>query len=386
MKALPIAVVLILALLIAGVLLYQRAMQNEQAVLSQEEQSPDGSAVEEVEVGGEKMVLVPSSQSNARVNATGLGSEGSEDMRHLLETPTRTKEVKAVASGKGYRPDDAIDWIVDIEFDGSPTLQRTAILEIFSSEWLKNNGNPDIYGWSPEDKQWTFLRAGGVPETYTKIALGWSLFDPLDQETFVATVEDLNAHKDSVSEVAKSFGAAALHWNRSPDEAVKVATSINRAVESCDRNVVVVLAAPDGKTFAGREIWDVMLCIGLRWGDMDLFHWENANGLVGDDFYFSVWTSTAPGYFLPEEIAAGRVQVQNLVFGYSIPRSADPKSVFKSMMKAVKYAQQRLGGEILDRQGQPLNESAFAEEIEGTVQELTDAGFTPGEGMTLRVF
>ncbi len=38
---------------------------------------------------------------------------------------------------------------------------------------------------------------------------------------------------------------------------------------------------------------DVMLCLGLTWGDMDCFHWDNVSG-TGDDYHFSVETSTPP--------------------------------------------------------------------------------------------
>ncbi|RPI27623.1 MAG: hypothetical protein EHM61_07865 [Acidobacteria bacterium] len=51
---------------------------------------------------------------------------------------------------------------------------------------------------------------------------------------------------------------------------------------------------------------------------MDLFHWANTTDR-GDDSFFSVWTTTAPGYFLPEMIAAGEVRVDDLVYGYSVP-------------------------------------------------------------------
>ncbi|REJ87207.1 MAG: hypothetical protein DWQ35_21935 [Planctomycetota bacterium] len=389
MKVVLVAVVLLLVVIVAGILAYRFAVRDDnqnQAVMAQEEPTPESGAVPEVEVGGEKLVLVPSSQSDARVDEAGLGFKGSEDVRHLLSPPAKTEVAKGSNSDSAYRPDDAIDWVVDVEFDGSPILQRKTILEVFDIQWMEANGKPEIYGWSPEDNHWTFLRAARVPETYTKLALGWSLFDPIDQASFDTTAEELSARKVSVSKAAEKLGVAKMRWNRSAKEAVEVADSINGAVANCNRDVLVVLAAPHERTYAGREIWDVMLCLGLRWGDMDLFHWENTDGSLGDDFLFSVWTSTSPGYFLPEEIAAGRVRVENLVFGYSIPRSADPKSVFESMMKAVQYAQERLGGEIHDAQGQPLDEAAIMQEIEGIVEKLNEVGFTPGEDSTLRVF
>ena len=166
----------------------------------------------------------------------------------------------------------------------------------------------------------------------------------------------------------------------------KLAGTIKGVVEQCNRDVTVVLVAPRDETFGGRDIWDVMLCLGLEWGDMDIFHWQNPNRSKGDDFLFSVWTSTPPGYFFPEQIATGKVQVQNLVFGYSIPRSADPVAIFDSMTKAVRYSQKRLGGELVDAEGRPFDEAAVRQEIKETVKRLKEANFVPGEGSTLRVF
>ena len=153
----------------------------------------------------------------------------------------------------------------------------------------------------------------------------------------------------------------------------------------CNREISVVLTAPEGRSYEGREIWDVMLCLGLHWGDMDIFHWDNQSD-AGDDFLFSVWTSTSPGYFFPEQVAAGRVHVRDFVFGFSLPRSGDPHSVFTSMMQAVKYAQKRLGGKITDGDGLPVDEQATLRQIDAMVEQMKKAGFAPGEGSTLRVF
>jgi cell division protein ZipA len=118
---------------------------------------------------------------------------------------------------------------------------------------------------------------------------------------------------------------------------------------------------------------------------MDIFHWANASD-QGDDSFFTVWTSTPPGYFLPEEIAADRVRTADLIFGFSIPRNAAPQSVFSSMVKAVEYARQRLGGEILGRDGRALDIGAAQKEISAIEQRLKAAGFQPGAGSTLYLF
>src|SRR5262249_26109857 len=140
-----------------------------------------------------------------------------------------------------------------------------------------------------------------------------------------------------------------------PDEAARQSARLLELVETCSSQPAVVLRAISEIGFGGRAIWDVMLSLGLRWGDMDLFHWENP-GVPGDDHLFSVWTSTPPGYFFPEEIAAGRVHTSDLVFGFSVARTWQPEVVAESMLQAVHYAERRLVGRVLDADGSDLSE------------------------------
>ena len=97
---------------------------------------------------------------------------------------------------------------------------------------------------------------------------------------------------------------------KSPQEvAWHVAWHLLAFVAECDQYVTLRLVAPTGNLYSGREVWDVMLCLGLDYGDGDLFHWINNSGF-GDDLFFSVWTSTAPGYFIPNRMATGEGDVE----------------------------------------------------------------------------
>jgi len=89
---------------------------------------------------------------------------------------------------------------------------------------------------------------------------------------------------------------------------------------------------------------------------------------------------------LPEEVAAGRVQVEDLIFGYSIPRNGDPVAVFSRIEKAAEYAQKRLGGTITGQDDRPLNSAATLKEIQTITDELTKLGFKPGSDNALRQF
>ena len=139
--------------------------------------------------------------------------------------------------------------------------------------------------------------------------------------------------------------------------------------------------------FKGREIWDKMRSLGLHWGDMDLFHWENpSSGAGGDDHLFSVSTSTEPGYFLPENIAKGAVKTTDLVFSFSIPRSADPQQVLKNMYQAARYCQQKLGGQLVDAQGRPFRLAPELIKCQKIEQNLAQQKLRPGQGDALYLF
>jgi cell division protein ZipA len=332
----------------------------------------------------ERFVIVPSSVSQQRVANLKLPSKGSEDASHLLAPPKGLPKVRPFNEDRDFRPDNSIEWVIDVEFENTPVLQRSRILEVFGEKWLSKNGKPMIYGWSPEDNHWTFVGAAGVPETYTKLAFGWWLFDPLSEGQFQITSAELQHCHDALLTCLRQFGTPRLRTNRTSEEAEEISEQIGQLVKECDQDVIVVLAAPEGGSFDGRKTWDVMLCLGLQWGDGDLFHWLNESD-VGDDAFFSVETSTPPGYFLPELIAAGEVQVHDLIFAYPIPRSADPEGIFNSMMNAVRYAQKRLGGDVQDAEGKPLDEEIIREKTRSVIQRLKEAGFSPGDGSVLRV-
>jgi len=341
----------------------------------------DDEGANRVEPKGEKFLVVPSSMSADRISRVGLSTDGSEDVSHLLSLPEGLSDWRP-DEPKDCRPNDASEWVLDVEFEGSPVHQLARLQEMLGFEWMSTVGNPTIFGWSPEIEAWTYLISSDGPKTFTKLAFSWPIYDALEEE--YESEERLDLFTDSVAEKVQELGTPTLRQNRTPREAEQLGARIHTAVVDFDRNAIVVLRA-NSKPFRGPDIWDVMHCLGLHWGDGDLFHWRNPSG-HGDDLLFSVWTSTPPGFFFPEEIAAGRVATEDLVFGYSIPRSADPVVVLDSMLRAVKYAQQRLDGVIVDEEGQRLDEDELRRDVSSVVDGLNAAGFKPGASSTLHAF
>ena len=329
----------------------------------------------------EDMEVVPSSVSEDRA-ARILPTSGSEDASHLLVRPT----VDQLAfDRKDYLPEPAVDWIVDIQLQQGIIVKRSKILEAFK-EHLSQDFDATLYGYSAADKHWTFLSASDVPENYSELSVGIRLVDTPSNAPRAKSQDDLNEIYNAISTAAQTLGASKILPRTSPKEAANTATRILALWNACDKDATIVLRAPDGRHYDGKQIWDVMLSLGLQWGDMDIFHWENETDAAGDSDLFGVWTNTNPGYFFPEEIAAGRVFTEDLVFGFSIPRCAAPLEVFEAMTVAVDYARKRLGGEILDPTGKALNAQEVKKQIQSIVEKLVRAGFPPGKEPTLLLF
>jgi cell division protein ZipA len=240
-----------------------------------------------------------------------------------------------------------------------------------------------LFGYSPEEKRWTYVNAGGVPDLYSGLQLAWRLRSLDDDEPMAS--DRLGTYLAAARQAGQKLKATIVRPATSPENAARQSVRLLELVESCNSHPVVVLKAVSEKGFDGQVIWDVMLSLGLRWGDMDLFHWENP-GIPGDDHLFSVWTSTPPGYFFPEEIAGGRVHTSDLVFGFSVPRTWQPDVVVESMLRAIHYAERRLEGRALDTDGSELSEEGLKKEVRDIAMTLTEAGFPPASDDALYLF
>lgn len=314
-----------------------------------------------------------------------LNSSPSEDLSNLLVTPKSASGEFDFDAPRDYLPDPNIDWTVTVEFDGAPSVGGKSIRELFDYAWLGSHGNPTVYGFSPETGHWTFVNAAGAPESFTRLKIAWSLWDAIDEKPKDISLDDLQRFKTAAEQQLSELIDFSTKIERNGEDALAYVATLAEIVAECDQYMTLRLVAPNGKLYSGQDVWDVMLCLGLEYGDGDLFHWINNSGF-GDDLFFTVETSTAPGYFIPQRMATGKGDVADLIFVFSIPRSADPVVVFESMANAVDYAQKRLGGDIVLESGEPFDRNAAKAKIEAVVGKLQDAGFVPGESATCRVF
>jgi cell division protein ZipA len=322
--------------------------------------------------------IVPESVSRDRA-ARVLPTKGSEEASHLLP-PIPLHSPPPQEQPDDYPPDPGTDWVIEIHLPPGLTLSGKAVQAVFSQPWLREHGGAVIHGYVPQTRTWTYVGAGDAPEPYSKLALAKSL-----AHTDHLSAAELAAMLASATNRAAAWPGATVSSTEPPSAAAARATRLLTLQREYDLAVTITLRAPAGSRFEGRQVWDAMLSLGLQWGDMDLFHWHNDTG-AGDDSWFMVATSTAPGYFLPEQIAAGTVQVDDLQFSFSIPRSASPAVALDRMFAAATYAHSRLGGRIVDSSQSPFDLAAAHRDLSRIEEALTNAGFPPGADQTLRLF
>jgi len=313
---------------------------------------------------------------------------GSEDVRHILGISQETPSQEVATEKSECLPNEKLEWVLSLRPIERTSITQEKLAKVFSRRWLQKFGHPTIYGKGAETGRWTYATCGDSPESFTELKVAWDYFQGWDDGAPTANFRLYKKRwKATRSRFRKFTRKFELEENLTFDKAAERSLWLKDIVDRFDGCATLILKATDESCFAGRDVWDVMLCLGLRWGNMDLFHWDNEDHELGGDSHFSVGTSTQPGYFLPEKISANRLDVEDLIFSFSIPRSADPVGIFEKMYAAMHYAQKRLGGELSNHLGDKLDApNKYLEEIGYLAKILTDLGFEPGDQDALRLF
>lgn len=323
------------------------------------------------------------SQSNNKVKNLNL-DKPSEDASHILDTnklsfPDIVRETENVE----YKADPEREWIINLVPTDGTLFKKEDFNKMFDYDW-RSKYQSTIYGFSPEEKRWTYANAGGTPDIYSKLQVAINIQDVFNEDSPNYEPQKLNRYIDELKKRIKKYPTELkTEQTESVESAIAKAKRLVQLHQEFNINATIVLQAD--KDFKGLEMWDALQSVGLEWGDGDLFHWSNGKN-YGHDQHFSVWTTTEPGYFFPEEIKNGNMNPQNLVFGFSIPRSADPKNIFEIMINCVKYCQTRLGGQILDKNLKPFNEQQEKQNLSQFLKRMEQKGLKAGSVNALTMF
>lgn len=121
--------------------------------------------------------------------------------------------------------------------------------------------------------------------------------------------------------------------------------------------LAIHLKAPEGRYFAGEQLVIHLNRAGLRFGDFNIFHFENL---------FSLASAYEPGTFDPERLE--NIKTSALTFFMETGYVHDVRDAFETMLDTAQHLSEQLKAELFDDKWQPLTEDVlerYYDQIDG---------------------
>ncbi|MES2459298.1 MAG: cell division protein ZipA C-terminal FtsZ-binding domain-containing protein [Armatimonadota bacterium] len=319
-----------------------------------------------------------------------LGSEPLENAQHLLTPiPAPVSSAPQNAASTSNSLEQSTSFIVEVS--GQYPLSLLAVLETLTPEARAALGFPRLWARVPGpdlgEPPWfplPYFASDALPDADLPIgavAFSWALSQLILQGR--DAIRELDQHR---REIEKRFSL--LGWNSAPGEAPEAAVAraarLNRIKARFARPIEMRLMPP-GRPFPSRQVWRTAYALGLTWGEMDLFHWEDPRS---GHRIFTLSSLGQPGYFLPERAVEGE-GIHGLSLGFELPTAPDPLETFDRMAIALGYLHRQLGGRPTASDGAELDaERLYGDRmsLEEAIGEMVKAGIAPGSAEAARYF
>jgi FtsZ-interacting cell division protein ZipA len=196
-----------------------------------------------------------------------------------------------------------------------------------------------------------------------------------------ATLAQMESFRRVVGEVAASLPAA-CDGAAAADEAQR-AEALDRLCAELDMQIGLTVRKVPPATIAGTRLRGVAEASGFRLAPTGRFEWvQDETGAV----LFTLQNLTDEA-FTPESLRQGAAP--GVVFLLDVPRVSEPGKAFDQMKQAAKRMAQTVGGELVDDNGRPLNDSGLAairEQVMTADAALRRTNIEPGSPRALKLF
>ncbi|MCO7226830.1 cell division protein ZipA [Pleionea sp. CnH1-48] len=135
----------------------------------------------------------------------------------------------------------------------------------------------------------------------------------------------------------------------------------------------LALISQDEELFSGQKLLQSMIENGLRFGDMDIFHY-NRTITDSQHKWFSVANAMNPGTF--DLNIMENEQFKGLTFFMTLPGPFEPTQAYSKMVEVVRSIQESVGGQIIDGSRSVFTEQTFQHELE-KIKEFKRQNLTP---------
>lgn len=281
------------------------------------------------------LVLVPSGQTDVRAKMALPGTRELEPLLYLVPPPIDLDLVKSPNQDlmRDYGPNPVAEWA--LTFEATEPFDCTGLAESLHATH-ERFGRPTYYVRTPEGRI-TYLSSSDAPPRGVALIPAWSLgsWAKPDAGKIFAGAQALAA---TLSKQSESFVTPEISFQsleKQMGHAAEIASIFPKSAR-------IVAAHPDSGFWDGREVWNLLHRLGLRWGDMDCFQWVDPTYQTD----YLIWVEVDDGdlgYALPERIATGSQHFRAIRFSFEIPRSPAPTHVLEQLLRVSSVCQQALG-------------------------------------------
>ena len=200
-----------------------------------------------------------------------------------------------------------------------------------------------------------------VPTLMDSVGGGEDRLEPeLDESASLEALSDVNEVQEKAESVPEnndtSNSSSSRSLFRSPQQKAETRTAASPRAESRPRQkprekspveevLIINIMAREGDCFEGNDLLRAMMSSGMRFGDMNIFHYHAGGGDDGP-VIFSLANMVVPGVFdlgLMEEFTTPGVSLF-----LALPIDGEAIKAFELMLSVSRHIAEQLGGELKD--------------------------------------
>lgn len=189
------------------------------------------------------------------------------------------------------------------------------------------------------------IRKGGSPAEESTVTdpvqqepdMGQNQFDfQLPQEPKEPELNFSAIDTDDADEVARQSQTLSEPENAQSD-----------VVDAPSEVLILYVLLPEGREIKGQDLLPVLLTLGFKFGEMDIFH-RHEDSAGSGDVLFSLANMFNPGTFDIEQME--KVSTRGISLFMTMPGPGAPLQNFNLMNNAAKKIAEEFGGQVLDGQ------------------------------------
>ncbi|NLQ16574.1 cell division protein ZipA [Marinomonas sp. M1K-6] len=131
----------------------------------------------------------------------------------------------------------------------------------------------------------------------------------------------------------------------------------DKHIAEIEEVIVINIFAPEGQSFSGMELLQLILNCGMRYGEMDIFH-RHEDGFDRGRVQFSMANAIEPGTFDLDTM--GENDCPGVSFFMGLPGPKNSMKAFDFMLETAQTLVRNLGGELRDERRSPMSEQTIA--------------------------